>query len=147
MENNIIQASSLYVGMRGIFQDGGRFGTFLMFISLLSYFLQPYNWLSWFPRHWAMLLLPSERSKPLPKSHSIISRKAWFPWFSSFFLSFFLLSSFFIKRSYPCPIRASWVSFLTVLQCLGRGCARTGSKEERRHFLLMNFMVVTAGKW
>ena len=75
--------------MRGIFQNGGRFGIFLMFMSLLSYFLQPYNWLSWLPRHWAMLLVPSERSKPLPKSHSIISRKAWFPWFSYLFLSFY----------------------------------------------------------
>ena len=36
----------IYVGMRGIFQDGGRFGIFQTLISLLSYFLQPYNWLS-----------------------------------------------------------------------------------------------------
>ena len=43
---SITQASSLYVGMRGIFQDGGRFGKFQTPISLLSYFLWPYNWLS-----------------------------------------------------------------------------------------------------
>ena len=36
----------LAVGMRGIFQDGGRFGNFQTLISLLSYFLRPYNWLS-----------------------------------------------------------------------------------------------------
>ena len=42
----IEQASSLHVGMRGIFQDGGRFGNFQTLISLLSYFPRPYNWLS-----------------------------------------------------------------------------------------------------
>ena len=134
--------------MRGIFQDGGRFGNFQTLISLLSYFLRLYNCLIWLLLLWAMLLVPSEPSKPLPISRSIIGRKAWFPRFSSdsfsFFLSFFLLSSFFFQPSYLCPIRASWVSFFTVLQRLGRGCATTGSKEERRHFLLMNFMVVTA---
>ena len=125
--------------MRGIFQDGGRFGNFQTLISLLSYFLRPYNWLSWLLLHWAMLLVPSEPSKPLPISRSIIGRKARFPRFSSSsFSSFFLLSSFFIKTSYPCPTRAFWVSFLTVLQRLGRGCATTGSKEERWHFLWMN---------
>ena len=30
------------------------------------------------------------------------------------------------------------VIFFTVLQCLGWGCATAVSKEERRHFLLMN---------
>ena len=35
-----------YVGMRGVFQDGGRFGNFQTLISLLSYFLRAYNWLS-----------------------------------------------------------------------------------------------------
>ena len=43
---------------------------------------------------------------------------------------FFFFSSFFIKTSYPCPIKASWVSFFTVLHRLGRGCAMTGSKED-----------------
>ena len=48
------------------------------------------------------------RPKPLPKSSSIIGRKARFPRLSSScFYSFFLLSSFFFKRSYPCPFRAS----------------------------------------
>ena len=42
----IYYIGSLYVGMRGIFQDGGRFGNFQTLISLLSYFLWPYNWLS-----------------------------------------------------------------------------------------------------
>ena len=90
--------------MRGIFQDGGRFGNFQTLISLLSYFLRPYNWLSWLLLHWAMLLVPSESSKPLPKSRSIIGRKAWFPRFSSdsfsFFLSFYFhLSS--LRRASP----------------------------------------------
>ena len=48
------------VGMRGIFQDGSWFGNFQTLISLLSYFLRLYNWLSWFLLHWAMLLVPSE---------------------------------------------------------------------------------------
>ena len=64
----------------------------------------------------------------------------------SFFLSFFL-SSFFFQPSYPCPIKASWVSFFTVLQHLGRGCATTRSKEETRHFYAYEFMVVTAVAW
>ena len=38
--------SSLYVGIRGIFQDGGQFGNFQTFLSLLFNFLWPYNWLS-----------------------------------------------------------------------------------------------------
>ena len=59
-----------------------------MLISLLSYFLRPYNWLSWLLLHRAMLLVPSQRSKPLPNSRSIIGRKAWFPWFSSFFFHY-----------------------------------------------------------
>ena len=42
----IIKASSLYVGMRGIFQDGSQFGNFQTLISLLSYFLRLYNWFS-----------------------------------------------------------------------------------------------------
>ena len=46
VQTNIIEASRLYVGMRGIFQDGDRFGNFQALISLLSYFLRPYNWLS-----------------------------------------------------------------------------------------------------
>ena len=111
-----------------------------MLISLLFCFLLPYNWLGWLLLHWAMLLVPSKHSKPLSISCSIIGWKTRFPQFSSsfsFFLSFFL-SSFFFKTSYPCPTRASWVSFFTVLQHLGWGCATTGSKEERRHFLLMN---------
>ena len=61
-----------------------------MFISLLSYFLRPFNWLSWLLLHWAMLPI---RSKLLPSSYSIISRKASFPRFSSSF-SFFHISSF-----------------------------------------------------
>ena len=36
-----------------------------------------------------MLLVPSALSKPFPKSCSIIGKKAWFPWFSSFYLSFY----------------------------------------------------------
>ena len=62
------------------------------FKSLYHFSLTPYtafNWLSWLLLHWAMLLVPSEHSKPLPKSHSIISQKAWFEWF---FLFFFHLS-------------------------------------------------------
>ena len=58
------------------------------------------------------------------------------PDFPDFLQILFLLSSFFFQPSYPCPVRASRVSFFTVLQRLGQGCA----KEERRHFLLMNFM-------
>ena len=91
--------------MRGIFQDGGRFGNFQTLISLLSYFLRPYNWLSWLLLHWAMLLVPSGRSKPLPKSHSIIGRKAWFPWFSSDSFSSFFFSFYFhlssLRRASP----------------------------------------------
>ena len=83
--------------MRGIFQDGGQFGNFQALISLLPYFPQPCNWLSWLLLHWAMLMVPSERSKPLPKSRFIIGRKAWFPRFSSF--SFFHLSS--LRRAIP----------------------------------------------
>ena len=110
-----------------------------MVISLLYYFLWPYNWLSWLLLHWAMLLVPLECSKMLFKSHSIIGWKARFDQFSSF--SFF--PSFLFQPSYPCPIKASWVSFFTVLQCLSQECATTGSKQERRHFLLMEFMVVS----
>ena len=124
--------------MRGIFQNGGQLKNFQILISLFSYFLWSYNWLSWLLLHWAMLLVPSEHFKPLPLSCPIIGWKAWFPRFSS--------SSFFFKTCYPCPIRDSWVSFFTVLQRLGRGCASCetiGLKEERRHLLVMNFMVVT----
>ena len=109
--------------------------------SLLSYILRPYNWFTWLLLHWAMLLVPSVHSKPLPKCRSIIGRKAWFPWFSSDFFSSFFFSYFIFQPSYPCPIRDSLVSFFTVLQCLVRGCATTGSKEERRHFLLMKLVV------
>ena len=87
--------SSLLVGMRGIFQDGCRFENFQMLISLLSYFIRLYNWLSWLLLHWEMLLVPSEISKPLPVSCSIIGLKARFPGYSSFsfFLSFSLSTS------------------------------------------------------
>ena len=79
------------------------------------------------------------------KAAPLLVKKPDFPDFLQIlFSSFFLLSSFFFQPSYPCPFRASRVSFITVLQRLGQGCATTGSKEERRHFLLMNFMVVTA---
>ena len=68
---------------------------------------------------------------PCLKATPLLVEKLNFPDFLLLFhLSFFLLSSFFIKMSYPCPIRASWVSFFTVLQRLGRGCAMTGSKED-----------------
>uniref|UniRef100_A0A1X7SRW2 DUF4371 domain-containing protein n=1 Tax=Amphimedon queenslandica TaxID=400682 RepID=A0A1X7SRW2_AMPQE len=36
---------SLYVGLRLIFQDGGRFYDFQTLITLLSYVVQPYKWL------------------------------------------------------------------------------------------------------
>ena len=36
---------SLYVGLRLIFQDSGRFYDFQTLITLLSYFAQPYKWL------------------------------------------------------------------------------------------------------
>uniref|UniRef100_A0A1X7SX97 Uncharacterized protein n=1 Tax=Amphimedon queenslandica TaxID=400682 RepID=A0A1X7SX97_AMPQE len=36
---------SLYVGLRLIFQDGGRFYDFQTLITLLSYVAQPYKWL------------------------------------------------------------------------------------------------------
>ena len=90
--------------------------------SLLSYFLRLYNWLSWLFLHWAMPLVPSEHSKPLPKSHSIIGQKGWFPLLFLFSTLIFLLPA----------IKASWVSFFTVLQHLGWGCATTGSKEKTR---------------
>ena len=58
------------------FQNGSWFLKFETLISLLPYFLRPYNWLSWLPLHWAMLLVPSESSKPLPESRFIIGRKS-----------------------------------------------------------------------
>ena len=36
---------SLYVGLRSIFQDGGRFYDFKTLTTLLSYIVQPYKWL------------------------------------------------------------------------------------------------------
>uniref|UniRef100_A0A1X7SDI1 Cullin family profile domain-containing protein n=1 Tax=Amphimedon queenslandica TaxID=400682 RepID=A0A1X7SDI1_AMPQE len=36
---------SLYVGLRLIFQDGGRFYDFQTLTTLLSYVVQPYKWL------------------------------------------------------------------------------------------------------
>ena len=81
---------------------------------------------------------------PCLKAAPLSVEKPDFPDFLQIlFLSFFLSFNFFFKTSYPCPIRAFWVSFFTVFQRLGQGCATTGSKEEKRHFLLMNFMVVT----
>ena len=134
----------LYVGMRGIFQDGGRFGNFQMLMSTLSSYslITGFADFSFTERcYWYL----QSALNPCLKAAPLSVEKPDFPDFLQilFLLSFFL-SSFFIKTSYPCPIRASWVSFFTVLQRLGRGCATTGSKEERRHFLLMNFMVVTA---
>ena len=114
--------------MPQIFQNGGRFGNFQTHLfSLASYSL-------------ITGLAASECSKPLPKSHFISSWKAWFPQFLLFLLSTFI---FLLKKRYPCPVIASWVSFFTVLQRLGQGCAMTGTKEEIIHFLLMKFMVVT----
>ena len=78
--------------MRRNFQDGERFGKFQTLISLLFYFLQPYNWLCWLLFYWAMLLVFTECSKLLPISRSIIGQKARFPRFSSFSF-FFHLSS------------------------------------------------------
>ena len=123
--------------MRGIFQNGGRSGNFQILISLLSYFLRPYNWLSWLLLHWAMLLVPLECYKPLPKSHSIIGQKAWLP---RFFFRFFLLS-FFFQASYSSPIKASWVSFFTVL---GSRMCNDRVKRRNKTFSADEFIVVTA---
>ena len=51
---------------------------------LISLLLRLYNWLSQLLIHWAMLLVPSECSKPFPISCSTIGLKASFPQFSSF---------------------------------------------------------------
>ena len=36
---------SLFVGLRLVFQDGGRFYDFQTLTTLLSYIVQPYKWL------------------------------------------------------------------------------------------------------
>ena len=95
--------------MPRIFQDGGRFGNFQMLITLLSYILRLYKWLSWL-LHWAMPLVPSERSKPCPN---------WLIFFFFIFLSFFLLSSFFILD----VEEADTFRFFTVPFRFGRRCA------------------------
>ena len=143
MMANLLNTKILYrrlaynVGMSWIFQNSSQFWNFQTLISLLSYFLRPYNWLSWLLLHWAMLLVPSKCSKQLPKSCSIISQKARFDWFSWFFFFFHLSSSGQAIPLLSEPLD-SWVSFFTVIQCLGQGCATTGSKDI---FLLIKFMV------
>ena len=64
--------------------------------------------------------------------------------FLSFFLSFFfhLSSSSQAISVLSEPIELVSSQFFSAW--VTRGCAKTVSKEERRHFLLMNFMVVTA---
>ena len=79
---------------------------------------------------------------PCLKAASLSVEKPDFPDFLLFLLSFFHLSS--LRRASPVISEPFELSFFTVLQCLGRGCATTGSKEETRHFLVMNFMVITA---
>ena len=121
--------------MSPIFQDGSRFGIFQELISLLSYSLKPLTGLADFSFseqcYWYLQSALNHSLKATPLS----VKKPDLMIFLSFFLS-----SFSFQPSYPCPIRASGVSFFTVLQCLGWDGEWKGQKK-KRHFSANEFMV------
>ena len=122
--------------MRGIFQDGGRFGNFRTLISLLSYFLRLYNWLADFSFTERCYWYLQSALNPCLKAAPLSVEKPDFP----DFLQILFLSTSSLRRAIPVlpePLELVSSQFFSAW-------VEDGSKEERRHFLLMNFMVVTA---